>query len=361
MAHYEERLEHDLTEIRERSAAVIDHVQEAIQNSMRAVLSGNDKLAYLTILGDARINRLVRELDKRCHAFNAVHLPSAGHLRLISSIIRTNLQLERIGDYAVTISREAIQLKNPPAGELASSLETFSQDALRMLDVALKAYKTSDGNLARSTMDVGNAVEGSLDDVYKHLMENESGLEIKERVALFVVFNMLKRVFDQAKNVCEETVFAAFGETKAEMVYSILFIDEDNSSLSQIAEAFARKQYPESGTYASAGRRAAEQLDPCAVTFLQNHGLFAAGAKPKALDTSHDALMAYHVVVSLEGQPKSYVANPPFHTSLLEWDIGPIPGDVDEAQRMSRLEEAYRDIALQVRDLMEILHGEGAR
>ena len=85
------------------------------------------------------------------------------------------------------------------------------------------------------------AVETSLDDVYQHLMEDESGLEIRERVALFVVFNMLKRVFDQAKNVCEETVFAVFGESKAETVYGILFIDEDNSSLSQIAEAFARK------------------------------------------------------------------------------------------------------------------------
>ena len=361
MAHYEERLEHDLTEISERSSALIAHVEEAIQNSVRAVLTGNEKLAYLTILGDARINRLVHELDKRCHAFNAVHLPSAGHLRHISSIIRTNLQLERIGDYAVTISREATQLRNPPAGELASSLETFSQDALRMLDLALKAYKTSDGNLARSTMDVGAAVETSLDDVYQHLMQNESGLEIRERVALFVVFNMLKRVFDQAKNVCEETVFAVFGESKAEAVHGILFIDEDNSSLSQIAEAFARKQYPESGHYASAGRRAAEQLDPCTVTFLQNHGLIAAGAKPKVLDTSHDAVAPYRVVVSLEGPPKSYITSPPFHTSLLDWDIGSIPGDLDEAQRMSRLEEAYRDIALHVRDLMEMLRGEGAR
>jgi protein-tyrosine-phosphatase len=191
-------------------------------------------------------------------------------------------------------------------------------------------------------------------------MAENGGLDMKQRVALFVVFNMVKRVFDQAKNVCEETVFAVFGESKAPKEYKILFIDEDNSSLSQIAEAFARKQYPDSGEYDSAGRRAAEQLDASAVTFLQNHGLFAAGAKPTALDTSHDSLAAYHVVVSLQGQPESYVKEPPFHTSLLDWDIGPIPEDLSEADRMNRFEEAYREIAVQVRDLMEMLHGDGA-
>lgn len=360
MAHYEQRLEADLTQIRERLSAIADRVQEACQNSVRAVLTGNNRLAYLTILGDAPINRMVRELDKVCHAFIAVHLPSAGHLRLVSSIIRINLQLERIGDYAVTIGREATRLMGPPPGELASSLETLSRDAFRMLDLALKAYQTSDGSLARSTMDVGAHVEDSLDDVYDHLMEEKNGLEMKQRVALFVVFNMVKRVFDQAKNVCEETVFAVFGESKAPKTYRILFIDEDNSTLSQMAEAFARMQYAESGEYASAGRRAAEQLDPATVTFLQNHGLFAAGAKPTALDTSHDALAAYHVVVSLEGQPESYIKEPPFHTALLDWDIGPIPEDLAETDRMHRLEEAYREIALQVRDLMEMLHGDGA-
>lgn len=360
MAHYEERLEADLTQIRERLSALADRVLDAFQNSVRAVLSGNNRLAYLTILGDAPINRTVRELDKMCHAFIAVHLPSAGHLRLISSIIRINIQLERIGDYAVTISREATRLNGPPPSEVGAALETLSRDAFRMLDLALKAYQTSDGNLARSTMDVGAHVENSLDDVYEQLMHQNGGPEMKQRVALFVVFNMVKRVFDQAKNVCEETVFAVFGESKAPKAQNILFIDADNSSLSQMAEAFARKQYAEGGEYASAGRRAADQLDACTVTFLQNHGLFATGAKPRVLDTSHDALAHYHVVVSLDGQPESYIKEPPFHTALLEWDVGRIPEELSEEERMSRLEEAYREIALQVRDLMEMLHGEGA-
>ena len=57
----------------------------------------DNELAYLTVLGDNPINRNSRKLDSLCHAFIARHLPSAGHLRLMSSIVRVNVALERIG------------------------------------------------------------------------------------------------------------------------------------------------------------------------------------------------------------------------------------------------------------------------
>ena len=105
MSHYDLRLQHDLDDIHARLRRIAEKVEQAIADSVRTVLSGDEDLAYRTILADERINREVRALDRLCHKFVAVHLPSAGPLRRISSIIRTNIQLERLGDYAVTISR----------------------------------------------------------------------------------------------------------------------------------------------------------------------------------------------------------------------------------------------------------------
>ena len=70
-------------------------------------------------------------------------------------------------------------------------------------------------------------------------------------------------------------------------------------------------------------------------------------------------LSAQHVIVSLQGPAKSYFDQIPFHTTPLDWDIGPAPESDDEAG-IRRLEEIYRDTAMQVRDLMEALRGEGA-
>jgi phosphate transport system protein len=64
---------------------------------------------------------------------------------------------------------------------------------------------------------------------------------IEDLFAYLGVFNSLERVSDQAKNICEETVFAVTGQTKASKVFRILFLDEDNTLLGPIAETVAGK------------------------------------------------------------------------------------------------------------------------
>jgi protein-tyrosine-phosphatase len=203
-------------------------------------------------------------------------------------------------------------------------------------------------------------MENDLDIIYSELMANDDRDTVKNLLAMFAVFTQLKRVADQAKNLCEETVFAATGDTKAPKVYNILFVDEDNSCQSQIAEAIARKNFPESGNYTSAGRQPAAELNPAMVEFLGSHGVsLALSAKPGPLEMTPLQLTTQHVIVSLQGPVKSYFDQVPFHTTPLEWDVGPAPESGDEAG-IRRLEELYRDISVQVRDLMEGLRGEGA-
>ena len=63
MSIYEERLQSDLNAIRERFQDQANRVAEAIANAQRALLTDNEQLAYLTVIGDARINRNMREID----------------------------------------------------------------------------------------------------------------------------------------------------------------------------------------------------------------------------------------------------------------------------------------------------------
>ncbi|MGI9288626.1 MAG: phosphate signaling complex protein PhoU [Pseudomonadales bacterium] len=361
MAHYEERLERDLTVIREHVAAMSTQVEAAVKNAMHALLTGNTKLAAATVLADHPINRLMRKIDLLCHKFIATHLPSAGHLRLLSSVIRANIELERIGDYAATIGREVLQLAEPPSGPLARELERVSDDTQLMLQQAIKAFNELDADQARATMVMEESMENDLDLVYAELMANDEREAVKNLLAMFAVFNQLKRVADQAKNLCEETVFAVSGDTKAPKVYNILFVDEDNSCQSQMAAAIARKSFPESGSYSSGGRHPATSVNAAMQEFLDGHGVsISESIKPAPIDTSTLALANHHVIVSLEGPVKSYFDLVPFHTVLLEWDVGPAPTGADAAVNNKRLEDLYRDIAVHVRDLMELLRGEQA-
>ena len=360
MSHYEERLEKDLSVIRKQVANMAGQVETAVKNAMHALQTGNGKLASATVLADHPINRSMRQIDGLCHKFIALHLPSAGPLRLLSSVIRANIELERIGDYAATIAREALQLSAPPSGPMSRELERVSNETQLMLRQSIMAFNELNPEMAKATMIMEEQMENDLDIIYSELMANDDRDAVKNLLAMFAVFTQLKRVADQAKNLCEETVFAVTGDTKTPKVYNILFIDEDNSCQSQMAEAIARKNFPESGHYTSAGRQPASELNPAMVEFLDSHGVSLADtARPSPIDMTPLELTTQHVIVSLEGPVKSYFEQTPFHTTPLEWDVGPAPGHHDEAG-IKRLQELYRDTAVQVRDLMETLRGEGA-
>ena len=360
MSHYEERLEQDLGKIREQISSMADKVEEGLKNSVHALQTGDRKLASTTILADHAINRSMREIDRLCHAFIAVHLPSAGHLRLLSSAIRANISLERIGDYAVTIARVSQQLPAPPEGAMGREVERIASEALLMLSQAISAFKELNAEKARATMVLEQGMEADLDTVYAELAANEDRDRVKELLAVFSVLTRLKRVADQAKNLCEDTVFAATGDTKAPKVYNILFVDEDNSCLSQMAVALARKAFPGSGHYISAGRQPAVALNAAMVQFMEQHGFDLGEASPAPLDLTHHEMVEKHVIVSLQGPVRDYVEKIPFHTADLQWEIGTVPEGDDDAQTTQRLEMIYREIALQVRDLMETLRGTDA-
>ena len=349
MPMYEKRLQEDLNRIRSEIRTMGDMAEELLKKAVHALLTNNSELANQTVLSDHPINRQMREIDRLCHGFIARHLPSAGHLRLISAVIRLNIELERVGDYAVTISREALQMEQPLEGLVAHQIETIANESKRMLHQALTAFYDESADMAKATMSMSANMESTLDGIYANLMSDGLSASLHDKFAIFAVLTQLKRVADQAKNVCEETVFALTGETKAMKVYNVLFVDEDNSGASQMAEAIARKNYPNSGKFSSGGRTAAGAVDQGMVQFLGELGLDLSRALPKALDYSTQELSAFHVIVSLQGAAKGYFPSIPFHTASLEWK------EIDGSS-----EEIYKELSYRIRELMELLRGEGA-
>jgi phosphate transport system protein len=357
MSHLEARLEKDLNQLREEMDAQAKMVQEAIKQSVHALQTGNTELAYATVLNDHPINRKMREIDRLCHGFIAVHLPSAGHLRQISATIRTNIALERIGDYAVTIARESVKLSAPPSGTLVDTLELVAGEAQQILDQANNAFHEGNAEAAKAVIRQSDKLEQSLEPIYKRMLSDGSGDNSRDLLGIFIIFNQLKRVADQAKNIAEDTVFAVTGDTKSPKVYHILFLDQHNSLRSQMAEAIAKMNFPNSGQYSSAGQKPAEGVDPALISFMDGRGISMQDATPRAVsDFTYDELVAFNIIVSLDNPVSDYIEELPFHTTALSWDVGPSPDPEDK----EAVETLYRELAVKISDLMTLLRGEGA-
>ncbi len=362
MSHYEERLEGDLNAIRERVRAVGKQIEKALERAVHAVLTHNRGLAAEVILGDMPINREVRAIDALCHGFVARHLPSAGHLRFVSSVLRLNVEMERVGDYAVAMAREVQQISAPPPATVLRDIDLIADQAKLILKQALRSFYEGNAEMARATKAMGKQIDSTFQKVFADLLaEGEAGNRpLKDIFAALVVINRLGRVSDQAKNICEETVFAATGETKEPKVYKILFVDERNDAYSQMAEAYARKVLPESGRYSSAGWRPAESLHSGCSRFLDSNGFDVEELEPRLLDLPVEELGDYHVIVNLEHGQEAPLPGIPFHTVLLDWDIGPSPAGLDQERAEALIEQAHKELSTRIRDLVETLRGEGA-
>ena len=361
MSHYEERLEQDVNRIRGEVVLVGDWVEKALRNAIRAVLTLDRPLAYATILGDKRINRAIERLDRHCHYFVARHLPSAGHLRFISSVLRMNVALERVGDYATTMSREAAQFSQPLEPTLHREVERMSKNVTQMFHQSLRAFEEGNAELAKATM-YGDLVERSFAAAFDELVRQseENTRTERDEFATLVIFNMLERVGDQAVNICEETVFAETGETKPPTMYRILFLDRTNTTLGPMALSIARKGYPKSGKYYTAGLEPADDFEDDFRSFMEEHGN-SIPELPRGVDAVRESWSDYYVLVTLEGRTEDYLAKVPFRTVALEWNLeAPEVGELDPEQRREAYANVYREIASRVRVLMETLQGEDA-
>ena len=357
MSHYEERLEHDLAEIRNRVRIIGSDVRDAVATSVRALLSQDDALASATILGDGAINRATRECDRMSHAFVVRHLPQARHLRFVSSVLRINVALERVGDYARTVARETVALSEPAPESIRADVEILCDKSIRMFERAVRAFVEADLELARETIRLDDEVEETFQRVFDDLLTagDRHHRPMKDLFAFLTILNALERVSDQAKNVCEETVFTVAGETKDPKVYRILFMDRHGSVKAPMAASYARKAYPNSGHYDTGSWLPANEIEPRVMDFLDSKGAPPEDPTPRLFEADRDALSGYHVVVGLDEGAREQIEELPYHTVFVLWDLGP-----DNTANEDGLTAMYRSVAEEVSRLMQALRGSDA-
>lgn len=357
MAHYEERLEKDIERIRNGVIAIAKGAERGLENAITALLTLDSDLAYRTIIDDNPINRQAEEVDRLCHHFVARHLPSAGHLRFISSILRMNVELERIGDYAVNIAREAATIKQPIEDPIRGEIERMAKDSLRMFRYALAAFAEGNVEAARSTMKSAKAVVVEFEEIYEDLIREgrEGGTLVKDLLSKLIVIYMLERVSAQSKNLCEEVVFALTGDRKKRRPVRAIFLDRGNDAASRIAVAIGNKAFPEIGIYTSAGLEN-RAVQPSLVAFMEEagHGMESPAVEAPDLSTIH--WRDYDVIVSLEGPASDYVADVPVGTVAFEWPVParPQPSDANAGEKYRAI---YNDISMRLHDLMETMRG----
>jgi len=361
MTLYEERLAQDLEIIKEAVKDIANRVTSALDQAVRA-LSENDKDAlYDVVMNDLAINHDIRDIDKKCHEFVARHLPAAGHLRFISSVLRMTIALERAGDYAVTISRVILQLSKPLPDVIVDTLRSMAELSRRMLIDATQAFLEGDVKLAEHTRKQDYRVDQAYDQIFTAIIDDQTARKPIELATMLKVFAKVERFSDQAKNICEEAIFVATGQMKGPKVFRILFLDKQNDLVSKLAAGIAYKMFPKSGFYSSAGWAPAETAHPELENIASRFGIEIKSLHPSLVNI--DELMAfpisYHIIVAINLIDESMLPEIPYHTILRKWEIP--TSDVTESKELAcNAEELVHELTSLIRNLIERLRGKYA-
>lgn len=356
MSIYEERLEHDLEEIRDQTNQLGLLAVQAVEDSTEALRSNDKGLAYQTILKDQIINRLAQSIDRLCHAFVVRHSPSAGHLRFVSSVLRISIALERVGDYSVTISRETARLSQKLSEKVIRDLDVSVGVTIQSLRQALKAFHDSNPELARGTKEMASEQGGTFDIAFTDLVDQgeEGAAPVRDLFAQIIVFNRLSRVCDQAKNICEETIFVALGETKPLKTFRILLADAGQAQICKVALAIALKKYQEKAEFSAASLTPSAESPAELHEFMAERGYDLSQIETGLLEKSHRVLSSFHVIIALEKRVGGALGRIPYNTVFLDWsaELSRSEGEEYNASQMM-----YETLSGNLAELMEIVSG----
>ncbi|MCY3819815.1 MAG: phosphate signaling complex protein PhoU [Gammaproteobacteria bacterium] len=189
-------------------------VERQVQTATRAFVTHDAESAATVREGEEEINQLERVLDDRCIHIIARRQPTAGDLRLLITIMKGCIDLERIGDEAEKIARMASKISHLPLpSDQYADVQRMRELVIRMVANTLDAFARLDLESARSVI----SADGEVDRMFRNIDESLSqGLHmhadsVMQSLNTIWTARALERIGDHAKNICEHTVYLIEG------------------------------------------------------------------------------------------------------------------------------------------------------
>lgn len=208
--HYEEQLQ----KLKEDILKMGGIVEDMIARAMKALLERNSELALAVIHKDPEANQLEVSIDDRCLKLLALHQPAGSDLRFIAMGLRASKDLERMGDLAVNISEQAIELGKDPQLKPYHDLPMMADIARKMVKESLDAFVKQDSEQAELICKMDDQVDSLNDKIFDELValmeKNPAGITRATR--LILISRHLERIADHATNIAEEVVFMIKGK-----------------------------------------------------------------------------------------------------------------------------------------------------
>jgi phosphate transport system protein len=189
-------------------------VETQVMQAMEGLKTGNLALLEQVILNDRTVNRLEVEIDEACGQIIALRQPAAVDLRLVMTVLRAIIDLERIGDEAKKIAKAARRLHSAelpfkPRVDLGHTAATTISMLRKALDGFARADVSEVKVVESQDAEVDASFKGTMRQLITFMMEDPR--TISSSLEVLFIAKALERIGDHAKNISEYVVFLVQG------------------------------------------------------------------------------------------------------------------------------------------------------
>jgi len=191
-----------------------EHVLRALRGALNALEQQDAELADEVIAFDDEVDELYFAIQGGIQSLLARQTPVAVDLRLVLAMLHSNLHLERMADYCVTVAKLTKLVADvEPDPALMAAFEEMGVRAEEMIRVALDSFARRDLEGASSLVDLDELIDRANRRVVERVLALGGDPSLREwGLRMIIVSRCLERVGDHAVDIGEQTAFLLTGE-----------------------------------------------------------------------------------------------------------------------------------------------------
>ena len=206
-----------LVTLRTRLLVMCASVGIALEEAGKALVSNDPGRAAAVIESDVAIDALENEIDEMALRLLARSQPVASDLRFVVTSLRMVVDLERIGDEAVSMAEQATLMQDMPGFSVIPHVRELYVSAREAFENAVRVFRENDaqGALIMSRGD-DEAVQTEvriIQGLMEGLSDPQSNLEPHQAMHIILVTRSLTRIWRRSVNIAEHVYFISRGES----------------------------------------------------------------------------------------------------------------------------------------------------
>ena len=214
--HISTQFDVQLEQVRSKVLHMGGVVEDQLSLAVRALQNGEMYLIEQVLDVEHQVNALEMEIDQLCTNIIARRTPTAIDLRVLTMVVKTITDLERVGDEAKKIALMAREFFRSGRGYMPrySEIRRMSAIVLDMLRQSLDGFARLDPeaapDIARRDLEVDDSFRAILRELLTYMIEDPR--TISATLDIVLIAKALERVGDHAKNLSEYVVYMIMGK-----------------------------------------------------------------------------------------------------------------------------------------------------